>query len=212
MCVIAIAHAASPGDTLSASASQALMPIAKLMAFEAVIADLDHEFDATEKQERAQRFRTERRRRDAFVDLLHELEAKGTLTAASKWKGVYPIIADDARLQEILEQVRFGHAPAVVRAAGTLDAAYVHAAAQPGSTPLDLFKLYIERLNQIVAEERATVRANFRERGIVVQASTTLPEFQELLGSDPRLASISVANASLILRQVCNCVGLRWRR
>merc|ERR1712203_1349894 len=91
-----------------------------LIAFEDHIRELEKEEDIEKDKERKRQKRHQRKNRDALIELLDELHEAGKLTSMSLWVELYQSICADNRFSHML--------------------------GQPGSTPLDLFKFYVEDL------------------------------------------------------------------
>merc|ERR1739844_144881 len=89
-----------------------------LIVFEDHIRELEKEEELEKEKERKRIKRTQRKNRDAMVQVLDELHEAGKLTSMSLWVELYPTISAEMRFTNML--------------------------GQPGSTPLDLFKFYVE--------------------------------------------------------------------
>lgn len=77
-----------------------------------------------------------------LLDELHEL---GKLTSMSLWVELYPTISADLRFSAML--------------------------GQPGSTPLDLFKFFVEELKSRFHDEKKIIKEILKEKGFDVQVS-----------------------------------------
>jgi pre-mRNA-processing factor 40 len=73
-------------------------------AFEEHITALDRTFNDNRQREKASQARLERKNREQFIKLLHELRARGKITAATKWMTIRPLIEDDPRYVALLDQ------------------------------------------------------------------------------------------------------------
>lgn len=93
-----------------------------LTGYENYIKYLERKYQTKMSDERDEERRRERTNRQAFREMLKELEGKGTLTAATCWSEIYPVIQGRKEFQGILSQ--------------------------PGSTPLDLFWDYSHQLQE----------------------------------------------------------------
>ncbi|CAG0907898.1 unnamed protein product, partial [Darwinula stevensoni] len=91
-----------------------------LIVFEDHIRQLEQEEHEERERERKIQRRQQRKNRDNFVTLLDDLHEQGKLTSMSLWVELFPTISTDIRFSAML--------------------------GQPGSTPLDLFKFYVEEL------------------------------------------------------------------
>ncbi|CAD6923212.1 unnamed protein product, partial [Tilletia controversa] len=88
-----------------------------------------------------------RKNRKAFVELLHELKAQGSIKAGTTWTTVYKAIHDDERLIQML--------------------------GQPGSTPLELFFDMVDEMDAELDERVASLEETLKKKGF--QLSDVLP-------------------------------------
>lgn len=122
-----------------------------LQCFEEHIRMLEQEHDDEKEQHRRVVRRQQRKNREAFSVFLDELHDMGKLTSLSLWKDLYIIISRDQRFHAML--------------------------AQPGSTPLDLFKFYVEELKSRFQAEKKVVKEILKDRAFGVDATTSLEDF-----------------------------------
>lgn len=145
-----------------------------LIVFQEHIRQLEED-EATEKaNERKMKAREQRRNREAFLKLLDELHASGKLNSLSKWVTLYHDISADARFEAMLSQPL------------------------NGSTPLDLFKFYVEELKARYEDEKALIRSIMKSANFVVGPTTEFSEFVELLSIDPRSGKLDSGNVKLM--------------
>ncbi|KAF7259192.1 hypothetical protein EG68_06386 [Paragonimus skrjabini miyazakii] len=142
-----------------------------LVCFEEHICMLEQEHDEERERERRKQKRLQRKNREAFIVLLDELHEQKLLTSTSMWKDLYSIISRDERFHKML--------------------------AQRGSTPLDLFKFYVEALKARYPAERKIVKEIIKDRNYVVDLSTTFEEFVERISKDERSKGIDEGNLRL---------------
>ncbi|XP_067650087.1 pre-mRNA-processing factor 40 homolog A-like isoform X2 [Haliotis asinina] len=142
-----------------------------LVCFEDHIRMLEQEYDDERERERRRMKRQQRKNRESFVVLLDELHDQGKLNSMSLWMDLYPIISQDLRFTMML--------------------------GQPGSTPLDLFKFYVEDLKARFHDEKKIVKEILREKGFVVEVSTTYDDFASVISSDRRAISLDTGNIKL---------------
>nr|CAD7404150.1 unnamed protein product [Timema cristinae] len=119
-----------------------------MVVFEEHIRELEKEEEEDKEREKKRLKRQQRKNRDSFVMLLDELHEQGKLTSMSLWVELYPIISADLRFSAML--------------------------GQPGSTPLDLFKFYVEDLKSRFHDEKKIIKEILREKGFDVQRETHL--------------------------------------
>ncbi|EDW54089.1 GM18387 [Drosophila sechellia] len=118
-----------------------------LIVFEEHIRTLEKEEDEEREREKKRMKRQQRKNRDSFLALLDSLHEEGKLTSMSLWVELYPIISADLRFSAML--------------------------GQSGSTPLDLFKFYVENLKARFHDEKKIIREILKEKAFVVQAKTS---------------------------------------
>merc|ERR1712080_494518 len=104
--------------------------------------------------------RLQRKNRDAMNAVLDELHEQGKLTSMSLWMELYPVISQDPRFHALL--------------------------GQPGSTPLDLFKFYVEELKARFHDEKKIIKEILKEK-----------EFATIVCEDKRSASLDAGNVKL---------------
>ncbi|VEL12417.1 unnamed protein product [Protopolystoma xenopodis] len=142
-----------------------------LICFEEHIRLLEQEHDEEKERERRRQKRLQRKHREAFLVLLNELHKHQKLTSISLWKDLFYVINRDERFDKML--------------------------AQRGSTPLDLFKFYVESLKARLPAEKKIIKEILKDRGITVELSTSFDNFMEIIQSDLRSEGIDFGNARL---------------
>merc|ERR1719431_1407295 len=115
--------------------------------------------------------RLQRKNRDAMNAVLDELHEQGKLTSMSLWVELYPVISQDPRFHALL--------------------------GQPGSTPLDLFKFYVEDLKARFSDEKKIIKDILKERDYEVAAGTSFEEFATVVCEDKRSATLDAGNVKL---------------
>merc|ERR550517_1265910 len=105
---------------------------------------------------------------NAVLDELHE---QGKLTSMSLWMELYPVISQDPRFHALL--------------------------GQPGSTPLDLFKFYVEELKARFHDEKKIIKEILKEKEFEMEADTSFEEFATIVCEDKRSASLDAGNVKL---------------
>ncbi|KAG1682607.1 Pre-mRNA-processing factor 40 A [Nymphon striatum] len=103
-----------------------------LIVFEEHIRQLEVEEEEEKERERKRVKRLQRKNRDLFVLFLDELHEQGKLTSMSLWHELYTTVSSDVRFTSML--------------------------GQPGSTPLDLFKFYVEDLKARFHDEKKIIK------------------------------------------------------
>ncbi|KAK6626815.1 hypothetical protein RUM44_009292 [Polyplax serrata] len=142
-----------------------------LIVFEEHIRELEREEAEDKEREKRRVKRLHRKNRDNFVALLDELHEQGKLTSMSLWVELYPIISADIRFSAML--------------------------GQGGSTPLDLFKFYVEDLKSRFHDEKKIIKEILREKNFEVYVSTTFEEFATVVCEDRKSETLDAGNVKL---------------
>ncbi|KAI4454695.1 pre-mrna-processing protein prp40 [Holotrichia oblita] len=109
-----------------------------LIVFEEHIRELEKEEIEEREREKKRQKRQCRKNRDQFLALLDTLHEEGKLTSMSLWVELYPIISADIRFSAML--------------------------GQNGSTPLDLFKFYVEDLKARFHDEKRIIKEILKDK------------------------------------------------
>ncbi|PVD30953.1 hypothetical protein C0Q70_10229 [Pomacea canaliculata] len=136
--------------------------------------DLERAYRMLEQEnddEKRRQKRTQRKNRESFLVLLDELHEQGKLNSMSLWMDLYPTISQDIR--------------------------FTHMLGQPGSTPLDLFKFYVEELKARFHDEKKIVKEILKERSFFIEVSTTYEDFSAVIMSDKRATNLDSGNIKL---------------
>lgn len=142
-----------------------------LICFEEHIRMLEQEYDDEKERERRRQKRIQRKNRESFIVLLDELHDKGKLNSMSLWMDLYPSISQDIRFSNMLGQA--------------------------GSTPLDLFKFYVEELKARFHDEKKIVKDILKDKAFFIEVSTTYEDFSAVILSDKRASSLDSGNIKL---------------
>merc|ERR550534_3656613 len=142
-----------------------------LITFEDHIRELEKEWDQERDKEKKRTKRLQRKNRDAMNAVLDELHEHGKLTSMSLWCELYPVISQDPRFHALL--------------------------GQPGSTPLDLFKFYVEELKARFHDEKKIIKEILKEKDFEMEPDTTFEEFATIVCEDKRSASLDAGNVKL---------------
>uniref|UniRef100_A0A182Q8P3 FF domain-containing protein n=1 Tax=Anopheles farauti TaxID=69004 RepID=A0A182Q8P3_9DIPT len=142
-----------------------------LIVFEEHIRGLEREEDEEKEREKKRMKRQQRKNRDQFLALLDTLHEEGKLTSMSLWVELYPLISADLRFSAML--------------------------GQPGSTPLDLFKFYVENLKARFHDEKKIIKEILKEKEFVVVRTTTFEDFATVVCEDKRSATLDAGNVKL---------------
>ncbi|XGW16790.1 hypothetical protein V3C99_001879 [Haemonchus contortus] len=142
-----------------------------LIVFEEHIRQAEKEHMEIKEAEERRIKRQERKVREDFQKFLQELHKKGELTSMSLWSSLYPVISSDPRFDAMLTQ--------------------------DGSTPLDLFKFYVEELKEQYGQDRRVIKDILSDQKKVVQVDTTFEEFSKWVTSAEKGLVVDHGNMKL---------------
>ena len=142
-----------------------------LVAFEDHIRELEKEWEMERDKEKKRTKRLQRKNRDAMNSVLDELHEQGRLTSMSLWCELYPVLSQDPRFHALL--------------------------GQPGSTPLDLFKYYVEDLKARFSDEKKIIKEILKEKNYDVQSVTSFEQFATIVCEDKRSSTLDAGNVKL---------------
>ncbi|VDM50535.1 unnamed protein product [Toxocara canis] len=142
-----------------------------LIVFEDHIRTAEKHYMKEKEMEERRRKRQERKIREAFQEYLHELHKRGELTSMSLWSELYPVISADSRFDNMLTQ--------------------------SGSTPLDLFKFYVEDLKSQFGQDRRIIKDILKDLNATVELDTTFDQLCKWVNSDERGKTVDAGNMKL---------------
>lgn len=142
-----------------------------LIVFEEHIRELEKEELEEREREKKRLKRQCRKNRDQFLTLLDTLHEEGKLTSMSLWVELYPIISADIRFSAMLGQL--------------------------GSTPLDLFKFYVEDLKARFHDEKKIIKEILKDKAFDVRVDTTFEQFATVVCEDKKSATLDAGNVKL---------------
>lgn len=154
-----------------------------LIIFEDHIRTLEQEEEEDKERARRRLKRQQRKNREAFLALLNELHEKGKLTSMSLWVELYPVIRADVRFTNML--------------------------GQPGSTPLDLFKFFVEDLKDRFHGEKKIIKEILREKNFMVEVNTAYDDFVTVISEDKRSATLDAGNVKLTFNSLLEKAAAR---
>lgn len=154
-----------------------------LIVFEEHIRELEKEEVEHKEREKKRIKRLARKNRDQFLTLLDMLHEEGKLTSMSLWVELYPIISADIRFSAML--------------------------GQSGSTPLDLFKFYVEDLKARFHDEKKIIKEILKEKEFEVKHDTTFEQFATVVCEDPKSATLDAGNVKLTYNALLEKVRLK---
>ncbi|KAL5962322.1 hypothetical protein TSMEX_009935 [Taenia solium] len=143
-----------------------------LIRFEEHIRMLEREHDEEKEREKRKQKRIQRKNREAFTVLLDELKEHQFLTSISLWKDLFYIIRRDERFHAML--------------------------AQRGSTPLDLFKFYVEKLKCRLPSDKKIMKEILKDKNYAIEVSSDFEDFKKMVVSDERGRLLDLGNVRII--------------
>ncbi|XP_044277806.1 pre-mRNA-processing factor 40 homolog B isoform X2 [Varanus komodoensis] len=156
-----------------------------LICFEEHIRTLEREEEEERERGRLRERRQQRKNREAFQAFLDELHECGRLHSMSTWMELYPSLSTDRRFANML--------------------------GQPGSTPLDLFKFYVEDLKARFHDEKKIIKDILKDRSFSVEVNTTFEDFAHVISFDKRAATLDAGNIKLTFNSLLEKAEARER-
>nr|XP_042121001.1 pre-mRNA-processing factor 40 homolog B isoform X3 [Peromyscus maniculatus bairdii] len=156
-----------------------------LICFEEHIRALEREEEEERERARLRERREQRKNREAFQTFLDELHETGQLHSMSTWMELYPAVSTDVRFANML--------------------------GQPGSTPLDLFKFYVEELKARFHDEKKIIKDILKDRGFCVEVNTAFEDFAHVISFDKRAAALDAGNIKLTFNSLLEKAEARER-
>ncbi|KAG7124035.1 Pre-mRNA-processing protein prp40 like [Verticillium longisporum] len=147
-----------------------------LTAFQNHMKALERTFNDSKQEQKNQKFRRERKARDAFLDLLNELRRQGKINAATKWQKFHPLIENDERYRAM--------------------------AGQPGSTPQELFWDIVEEEERALRGPRVDVLDVLDDERFEVTPKTTFDEFLAVVKKNRRTANINNDTLTILFERL----------
>ncbi|CAF4570242.1 unnamed protein product [Rotaria socialis] len=154
-----------------------------LIVFENHIRELEKVHDDESEAQRKYIRRTNRKNREAFLYFLDELHEQGKLHSMSLWVELFGTVSNDERFSKML--------------------------GQPGSTPLDLFKFYVEDLKARFHDEKKVVKEILKDKGYTIDIDSTFEKFAEIISTDKRAATLDAGNIKLAFNSLMEKAELR---
>ena len=142
-----------------------------LVVFMEHIKALELDFEDEKQKKFAKERRAQRINRDCFIKLLNELHETKKLDSTSLWADLYSIISKDTRYGVML--------------------------GQPGSTPLDLFKFYLEDLKSTMHEDKKTIKEVLKQASFEVEPDTSYEKFHSIISGTEKTKGIDKGNIKL---------------
>ncbi|XP_036966265.1 pre-mRNA-processing factor 40 homolog A isoform X2 [Acanthopagrus latus] len=160
-----------------------------LICFEEHIRALEKEEEEEKQKTLLRERRRQRKNREAFQKFLDELHDHGQLHSMSAWMEMYPTLSSDIRFANMLGQP--GKAA--------------------GSTPLDLFKFYVEDLKARYHDEKRIIKDILKDKGFLVEVNTSFEDFGSVISSDKRATTLDAGNIKLAFNSLLEKAEARER-
>ncbi|XP_077473268.1 pre-mRNA-processing factor 40 homolog A [Stigmatopora argus] len=156
-----------------------------LICFEEHIRALEKEEEEDKQKTLLRERRRQRKNRESFQKFLDELHDHGQLHSMSAWMEMYPTLSSDIRFANML--------------------------GQPGSTPLDLFKFYVEDLKARYHDEKRIIKDIMKDKSFLVEINTTFDDFGSVISSDKRATTLDAGNIKLAFNSLLEKAEARER-
>ncbi|KAM5182218.1 pre-mRNA-processing factor 40 homolog B [Mantella aurantiaca] len=156
-----------------------------LVCFEEHIRTLEKDETEDKEKSRIHERRQQRKNRESFQVFLDELHETGQLHSMSTWLELYPFVSNDSRFANMLGQT--------------------------GSTPLDLFKFYVEDLKARFHDEKKIIKDILKDRNFSVEVNTTFEDFAHIISFDKRAATLDAGNIKLTFNSLLEKAEARER-
>uniref|UniRef100_A0A3B4EW03 Pre-mRNA-processing factor 40 homolog A n=1 Tax=Pundamilia nyererei TaxID=303518 RepID=A0A3B4EW03_9CICH len=155
-----------------------------LICFEEHIRALEKEEEEEKQKTLLRERRRQRKNREAFQKFLDELHDHGQLHSMSAWMEMYPTLSSDIRFANMLGQP---------------------------STPLDLFKFYVEDLKARYHDEKRIIKDILKDKGFLVEVNTSFDDFGSVISSDKRATTLDAGNIKLAFNSLLEKAEARER-
>nr|XP_047142980.1 pre-mRNA-processing factor 40 homolog B isoform X1 [Hydra vulgaris] len=139
-----------------------------LSAFADFIREAEKDYEEERIHEKNRIKRQHRKHREAFSALLDNMHKEGYINSMSRWMDLFPKISDDNRFSNML--------------------------GIPGSTPLDLFKFFVEELKSRYNDEKKIIKEILRDKQYSVDVKTPFEEFNAVVVGDSRSETLDPGN------------------
>ncbi|KAL8440398.1 hypothetical protein Efla_000286 [Eimeria flavescens] len=143
-----------------------------------------HGYEEERQQRRTQIYRKERKRRDAFKELLQDAIDKGEMSSKTEWPAFVRRIERDPR--------------------------YVAMVGQGGSTPRELFTDAVDRLKEQHEELKQTLRRSAERAGLDIRdPSLSFNQFYEAIRGFGEVKNLNVLNTKMVFEALRQADGSR---
>uniref|UniRef100_A0A8C6UV61 Pre-mRNA-processing factor 40 homolog A n=1 Tax=Neogobius melanostomus TaxID=47308 RepID=A0A8C6UV61_9GOBI len=160
-----------------------------LICFEEHIRALEKEEEEEKQKTLLRERRRQRKNRESFGKFLDELHDHGQLHSMSAWMEMYPTLSSDIRFANMLGQP----------------------GRTAGSTPLDLFKFYVEDLKARYHDEKRIIKDILKDKNFLVECNTGFDDFGSVISSDKRATTLDAGNIKLAFNSLLEKAEARER-
>lgn len=144
-----------------------------LIIFTEHIRQLEQDEEEEKRIEKKRQLREKRKNREKFIEFLDELNEQCKLTCVSKWCNLYQEISSDPRFFAMLTHFS-------------------------GSTPLDLFKFYVDNLKRRYEEDKHVIKQILKDNQIQVVHTTTYDDFVQILKENECGSKLDINNIKMM--------------
>lgn len=139
-----------------------------LTAFVDYLKELERDYEEERIHEKNRVRRQHRKYREAFCTLLDELHKQNGINSMSRWMDLFPKIKGDQRFLNML--------------------------GIPGSTPLDLFKFFVEDLKSRYSDEKKIIKDILKDKQFLVDTNTSFEEYNAVIIGDQQSETLDPGN------------------
>jgi len=139
-----------------------------LTAFMDYLKELERDYEEERIHEKNRVKRQHRKYREAFCTLLDELHKHGLINSMSRWMDLFPKLKPDKRFLDML--------------------------GIPGSTPLDLFKFFVEDLKSRYSDEKKIIKDILKDKQFTVEVGTSFEEYNAIVIGDQQSETLDPGN------------------
>jgi len=139
-----------------------------LAAFADFIREAEKDYEEERIHEKNRVKRQHRKYREAFCTLLDELHKQSLINSMSRWMDLFPKISSDERFLNML--------------------------GIPGSTPLDLFKFFVEDLRSRYTDEKKIIKDILKDKQFFVDVRTSFEEYNAVVIGDQQSETLDPGN------------------
>lgn len=127
----------------------------------------------------------------------------------SLWVELYPLISADIRFSAMLGEILISSIPAI-QCFDFFKLTFFCISGQSGSTPLDLFKFYVEDLKARYYDEKKIIKEILKEKSFELTVSTSFEDFATVVCEDSKSATLDAGNVKLTYNSLLEKVSISF--